>query len=582
MKTPLHFCQARLDWTKENTFWLFLLFLYAILISTPLFSSHIILGHDIYFHLNRIEGIKEGLLAGQFPVRIHAFQLNGYGFPAGVFYPDLFLYLPALLRLIGIPLNIAYNSFCFLLNLTTAILSWWAFSRLTSSIRVGAVSALFYSGFFYRLANFYSRSALGEMAAMAFLPAALISLWLLLRKSPSIWPAVVLTFTAILQSHIISSLFLAGAALLQLLISWNRLKEKKVRRSLLKAAGFTLLLNLWFFIPFLTFYHSITFHIQDLTTYPLSEFSFSLPIAIMVQFFCGWPLLLVLLSLAVVRLYQHRTGAFALNSLFWWMIAIGSLTALSITTFFPWDLLQKIPLLGQKLSIMQFSFRMEEFTAIAFSLAAGIGITQLLPDRVLQNSLLFFFAVFIGVWNLHGLQGIQIPYEKYHVTVDWSINPDTFTAAERANILSRPESLYLDYTYKDISFRDNQDAIRQLPADKTESAAAQITDFHRAGNRLTFTSRSEGPSDIRLPLFYYPGYEAYTGSGQKLSLFPGEAHRLMVQAPAGENLITVKYSGTTIFQLADMISLFSIFAFLFAACDHLSLPSKIFFWKRSV
>ena len=40
-----------------------------LMASIPLFNNYLIRGHDIYFHLMRIEGLAQGLGAGEFPVR---------------------------------------------------------------------------------------------------------------------------------------------------------------------------------------------------------------------------------------------------------------------------------------------------------------------------------------------------------------------------------------------------------------------------------------------------------------------------------------------------------------------------------
>ena len=81
---------------REKIYWLLLLLVCTLIISQPCFGMQFASGDDTIFHMNRIEGIKEGLLAGQFPVRIHGYQLNGYGFASGIFYPDIFLYFPAI------------------------------------------------------------------------------------------------------------------------------------------------------------------------------------------------------------------------------------------------------------------------------------------------------------------------------------------------------------------------------------------------------------------------------------------------------------------------------------------------------
>jgi len=75
----------------------------------PIMTNYMLNAHDLIFHLSRIEGLKEGFLSGDFPVRIQPYWLNGNGYASSIFYGDLFLYIPVLLRIIGFPVQAAYK-----------------------------------------------------------------------------------------------------------------------------------------------------------------------------------------------------------------------------------------------------------------------------------------------------------------------------------------------------------------------------------------------------------------------------------------------------------------------------------------
>ena len=66
----------------------------------PLFTLNCIGGHDIAYHLLRIEALKAGILAGRPFLRINMLFFGGMGYASSLFYPDLFLYFPAVLRLL--------------------------------------------------------------------------------------------------------------------------------------------------------------------------------------------------------------------------------------------------------------------------------------------------------------------------------------------------------------------------------------------------------------------------------------------------------------------------------------------------
>lgn len=68
-------------------------------------------GHDLTFHLSRILAIKDGLVTGEFPVKIYPGYIDGYGYANGLLYPDLFLYIPAVMTLLGLKLLTSYKVF---------------------------------------------------------------------------------------------------------------------------------------------------------------------------------------------------------------------------------------------------------------------------------------------------------------------------------------------------------------------------------------------------------------------------------------------------------------------------------------
>ncbi|MCR4610530.1 MAG: hypothetical protein K5644_01395, partial [Lachnospiraceae bacterium] len=115
----------------NNNKWIRLIILLCItcLACVPLFVQGIEghLGQDLGFHLNRIEGIVTELKAGHFPVKMESNWMNGYGYPAPIYYGDVLLYIPAILRLMGIGVVTSYKIFVFLITFATALLTYLCF-----------------------------------------------------------------------------------------------------------------------------------------------------------------------------------------------------------------------------------------------------------------------------------------------------------------------------------------------------------------------------------------------------------------------------------------------------------------------
>ena len=94
-----------------------------VLVSTlPLLYKGINRGHDLLFHLNRIEGIADELRNGHFPVRMQSRWNSEYGYPVSLYYGDWLLYFPAILRIMGVPLILAYKIYVFFVALMSTII----------------------------------------------------------------------------------------------------------------------------------------------------------------------------------------------------------------------------------------------------------------------------------------------------------------------------------------------------------------------------------------------------------------------------------------------------------------------------
>ena len=94
----------------------FFVTLIGLVASIPYLCGYSVSGADLVYHLYRIEGIKDGMLSGQIPVRIDPEWLYGHGYADAIFYCSSLLYFPAVLRLLGFTVTASYNFYCVMLR----------------------------------------------------------------------------------------------------------------------------------------------------------------------------------------------------------------------------------------------------------------------------------------------------------------------------------------------------------------------------------------------------------------------------------------------------------------------------------
>ena len=127
-------------------------------------------GHDYMFHIARINGLAQGIKNGEFPVLVYPEYFNNYGYANGIFYPDIFLYIPALLVVFGVPIFTAHKVFLLLIILGSYWSIYFCCHKITKSDFVSSIIGLIYSTSSYFLIDLYTRSALGEAQAFVFFP----------------------------------------------------------------------------------------------------------------------------------------------------------------------------------------------------------------------------------------------------------------------------------------------------------------------------------------------------------------------------------------------------------------------------
>ena len=90
------------DFFVERRKWLFIMLITIVVILLPTFQKNLVIGDDYEFHLSRIITLAKGLENGEFPVKIHPLFARNHGYASGIFYPNMFMYIPAVLYLIGL------------------------------------------------------------------------------------------------------------------------------------------------------------------------------------------------------------------------------------------------------------------------------------------------------------------------------------------------------------------------------------------------------------------------------------------------------------------------------------------------
>ncbi len=562
---------------KENLVIAFILLIAGMVVSLPLFGNTVfaVPVQDTFFHTQRIWSVRNALAEGQFPVRIYSEIYNGYGYGASLFYPDIFLYIPAVLCLLGLPLVVSYNIFLMLINFATIAVAYYSYSKIAKSQAIGAIAAVLYSLSTYRLLDLYTRGAMGEFLALIFCPLALCGLTQIKRGEYGKWWVLALAYTGLLQSHMLSFVIMALLAVIYAMIHWKQFLNFPAVKALLKAIITVLLLNAWFLVPLLqvsgmnviAFLGTDSFWKTDASLIQLFDVSFlsagghevytegiaeSMPKTPGVLLLVG-----LLLATFALILYSEQIRKEEKKQIRAYIIP-GILTTLMITNLFPWGIFQKITILRNFLEKFQFMWRFNILAVLFLSLAAAYGFYYFFLQGVLESA--------------DAIQAERRVINRCKVLILVGMAACVF-AMLFLNQFVKQAVQYGNEQVMENGYMDRLYVVPGFPYDTNGEIGSNLTSI--AYTEVMRESRSfscdykcnsldvigEEAPYIEAPLAYYPGYKAYI-DGEKLDTECSIWGVVRVYLPEGgmEGHLAVVYEEDVLVKAANVVSVLMLLA----------------------
>ena len=548
------FALSAVGWLTPKRRGMLVVLAVAVLIaSVPDLRSNLHTGHDSEFHMGRLLNLVHGLRSGQFPVRLGTYMQNGYGAIMSVYYPELFLYFPACMILLGASFTYSYHVFFIAMHLTAALTMWYAACRIFKSEAAGTAASVLYTLSQYRLMDIYTRFGVGESLAMSFLPLFALGLYEVLWGDKRRWKLLAVSATLICQSHLISTAICGViAAGLALLTIRHLVRDRRIS-PLLKAMAAAVLLNAFFFAPLFTYSRQnvvtswMRHDLAEEAVAPAQLFltpdrHTSVSDPELSGFAIGLGLPMIIMAGAAVYGAVTKARREEKDVLVLALCAAGCVFSLMATRLFPWSRLDAMT--GGMLAYIQFPWRMLMFASLCFALAGGYVTTGIEADRRsgMQLAVLALCAV--------------------------CVLPMLSEETRKENYLEAGELPYWDQRFGDYCLPGAM--LRAL--DVTEPIASEgilVTDFRKFGTQIDAQVSAQQEGTIVLPLYAFDGYRVEL-DGAPLTVEHNEHDHMQLSVQAGmQGRLTVRFVGKGYWRLFDAVSLITA-----AALVCLSLPRK--------
>jgi len=555
----------------------------AIAASVPLLTFYEIAGADTIYHLLRIEGIKDGLLSGQFPVRIQPNWLQGYGYATGIFYCDTYLYIPALLRIMGFPVGAAYLIYKILVNIGTVALSYYSFSKMFKDKWTGVLGSMLYSLNIYRLLCLYLKDHLGQYTAMMFLPFLAYGIWRLLEEDTKSvaykrnWIVLTIGATAIVQCHILTCELAVLFCIIIGIIFAKQIFRKQTLCQIGKAILFILGINLWFFIPFLDYMFTQQLNItgEHVYTRTIQGHGSLLPQLLGVfalsggsdkdvsggmtgeiPFTIGAALLVVLLYF----LYLWIRGDVKTKQL----KALGILSIVTLymaTAIFPWDAIQKLGGFGAKLiSALQYPTRMLEMAALLLTI---LGCGCFLIGRKLKGRTDFY--VYVGSVLVTTLLVTGMFYSTL-------LSASNFYKLYDEHAMGNAYLSGKEY----LPVGTNEDLLLAGRVITSDGITAQNFAKDALHIKIDCTNETSSEGYVELPLLYYKGYDIINSpAGTEAKLTQGDNNVVRILLPVGfDGILEVDFVSPWYWRVAEVISVLTFIGFAILLYSNIKMRKR--------
>lgn len=529
------------------------IFLFAVVciacVSYPVVSGMVVSnGTELDYNLLRIESLKNGLLSGVFPTRINAEFFSGYGYGASLTVPDLFLYIPALLRITGCDINFSYNIFLLFCICLTFVTVYICGKYISKSRYVGLISAALVVLSQYYTNVLYYRANMGEILSFIFMPLVIMGMYSLICDSFDKPYILFIGFTGLFFSHI--SLFMITTVIsLFLCLIFSRRFTKNPGRllRLFYVIILTALVTMCFWLPYIEQLSTTTFwsswlNMDRITASLGSLFSVSQNYVEGEYVIPAFGVVLLLLCFLRVFIRQNKQNSLKLE-ISDRLLVIGLFCIWAASRYFPLNIWWMIKGIGFPTSL--------QLPAVVLLAVCAALILDVNFTKHKQRSMIMFAVTVVSVLVLWtGVSDSPLSYTERQDDY-FSDSYYTYPMTETAMIPDGAEYSKFNHSGQ-IEFDDGT----MIPVSEKNNTHIR---FEQSGYQTT-DDNIEYHLFANVPLLYYHGYAAeFTdqhGNVTPLEVsWENEAHTIRVQLPPQEGIVHVWYAGTMIQTVSFIVSI---------------------------
>ena len=512
---------------------------------SPLISRYCINGHDLEYHLLRIESLKEGILIGHPFMKVNTLFYGGAGYASTLFYSDLFMHIPALLRVLHVGIGKSFHIYTAMIFVLCYLSAFYCAFKMTKSKFAGTVAAILLTLCPYHIDDMLVRTACGENAAFIFLPFVIYGIYNVLFEDMDRPWIFGLGFAGLIVTHPATCILAFVFALFVFLINIRAfIRQPWLFAKICIVSALAVLVTSYQWLPMLEQFASAGFYVSKNWTDLLdSAVNFS---TVASGAFPGMGFMLF--ALAIPRVFLSRKDYPILSYVDLMLVAAFAFAA-GATNIMPWERV------AAYFGFLQFPWRLFAISSVLLAMADAV-IAKLFINRIEDGRRNTAFEISLTLITIV-MAGGAIAHQNANSMGYYDYSDDYYSHKPFTGGVIAGEGLPTTVTEPDKLIEQSDKMVYDdgTKADFTREKGSIISDI------------KPGHQYVDVPFIYYKGYRAYLTDAEGAVTKPevtGEGTngmcRVMLEGAGGR--LAVSYGGTILQYVSLVVShLFVILIF---------------------
>lgn len=542
---------------NKNTITFIIILIVSLFVAIPSIKINIQYDDGIQ-HVCRLIGTERSIKEGNIFSTIISNLCNNFGYSWNLFYSPLTAYLPLIFRIFGFSYGDCLRLFLLFCSIASGYSMYFFVKKILQKKDIdddkkhyiALLAASFYICAPYRISDMYIRVAIAEVASFIFIPIIWNGIYSIFNYKEITGRKYILCFgiVGLMLSHTLITFYMAIICAIYVICNYKKI-DKHIIIKLVKNILLALAITAFYWIPLVESKLSCDYEVFNQSHMVRENVLVKLKASLIeliwlkddrMAYFLAIPLLLgIMLTINIVKKKKIQD----LQSYFFFLIT-GIICVILTMDFIPFE---KFP---SFMKMMQFSFRLLEFSSFFLSVIAAINIGLFFKEFTFAKILIIVLVIMDLIIPINK----NIDYQNEYISEN-----DLIQGVRVTSSTGRVHAGCASFEYLPSKAFNNRKYIEDREDVPIAYNNQTISNYEKNG--LTMKFDMEGTGEVELPYIYYIGY-CVRVNGVKVKTKESDNGFIKINVTEEKSSVTVDYEGSTLMKISLIISIISLLGIL--------------------